>query len=69
MAWSPYAAAQSDAPSLTPPKITTTETVPYPDDARGDSVVVLELLIDTSGAVGEVKVIDGVEPFAAAART
>ncbi len=71
IAWTSRAAAQSAAPAppaLTPQKITTTEAVPYPKGAQGDAVVMLELLIGVGGEVREVKVIDGAEPFASAAR-
>ena len=68
ISWTPYAVAQSSPPALTPPRITSEEKVPYPESARGDAVVVLELLIDVTGSVKEAKVVDGEEPFATAAR-
>src|SRR5205807_868762 len=47
---------------------TTTETVPYPKGGEGDAAVMLELLIGVGGDVRDVKVLDGAEPFASAAR-
>jgi TonB family protein len=41
--------------------------VPYPEGAEGDVAVVLELSIGPDGKVREAKVVDGREPFAAAA--
>ena len=71
ISWTSYAAAQgsaSDPPALTPPKITSPETVPYPEGAEGDAVVILELRVGASGSVEEAKALEGTEPFASAAR-
>lgn len=54
-------------PKLVAPKLITTPDVPYPEGAKGDAVVVLRLRIDETGAVTEVQVEDGVEPFASRA--
>jgi TonB family protein len=65
------APAAADAPTMppgvTPPKLLTTEPVPYPANGRGDATVVLELLVAEDGSVGGVSVVSGAEPFASAA--
>lgn len=66
-------AAPDPAPAPAPkvklvaPKLLTTPDVPYPEGAKGDADVVLRLVIDETGAVAEVVVESGVEPFAARA--
>lgn len=68
-------AAQSQAtgtPSqvqLEPPQLTHGDPVPFPVDAPSDvrASVVLEIVVTTQGTVGETKVIEGSEPFAASA--
>ena len=60
----PAAAQTAD---LTPPKAIETGHVPYPPDAHGDASVVLDLVIDRDGRVGDESVVDGDEPFASAA--
>jgi TonB family protein len=65
------AAAQPKEPQksvLVAPKGVDTPRVPYPEGATGEATVVLELTVGKSGAVEEVKVISGEEPFATAAR-
>lgn len=63
------AAAQpaAAAPKLVPPKLVHAPDVPYPASATGDAEIVLELLIDETGAVAAVRVESGDEPFAAQA--
>lgn len=51
---------------LTPPRAIDAGSVPYPDGAKGDADVVVELIVDTAGGVKEAKIIDGPEPFARA---
>ncbi len=63
----PKTPAASTSLAVTPPKPVDT-TVTYPDGAGGDASVILELLVDEDGTVGEVGKADGPEPFADAAR-
>jgi hypothetical protein len=58
----------TDVSSIKAPVIRSQPDVPYPPDAHGDAEVVLELVIGSAGEVREARVIDGVEPFAEAAR-
>lgn len=51
---------------LVAPKAIDAGSVPYPDGAKGDAEVIVELVVDTAGAVKDAKIIDGPEPFAAA---
>lgn len=63
-------APKDPAPQLTPPVRTSAAPIPYPDGATGeDASVLLELVIDTDGRVADVKVLEGREPFTAAARS
>jgi TonB family protein len=43
--------------------------VPYPEGARGDAAVVLELVVEKDGSVSSATVVEGVEPFAERARS
>lgn len=52
------------APDVTPPRPLGSTEVGYPESAHGDSVVVLELVIEADGSVGRVTVVTGDEPFA-----
>jgi TonB family protein len=52
---------------ITPPLLLSDAMVPYPEGATGSADVVLELLISASGDVSEARVVEGAEPFAAAA--
>ena len=67
VAWSTSALAQS-APALSPPVAQGSTDVPYPPDAQGDAVVVLELVVDTDGSVVRALVKEGAEPFSEQAR-
>ena len=64
--------ANSDADPHTDPLVVLPRahelTVPYPEGARGDAVVVLEILVDEEGRVSESRVIAGAEPFLTAAK-
>jgi TonB family protein len=51
---------------VTPPHAVSTEVV-YPEGATGSAKVILQLVVDKTGAVAAVQVLDGVEPFAQAA--
>src|SRR4051812_17034985 len=63
--WITSAAAQvKPPPAPTPPVAESSTDVPYPSDANGDAVVVLELTVEKDGSVSNAVVIDGVEPFA-----
>jgi len=57
------------AHSTIAPTIRSPTDVAYPADSHGAAEVVLELIISPSGEVLEVTVIEGVDPFADAART
>src|SRR5262245_61061850 len=61
-------AGAATSASTTAPVARTEARVTYPAGARGEAEVTLELVIGVSGDVRDAKVIDGVEPFATAAR-
>jgi len=63
------ARAHAQKPEVVAPTQIAAEPVPYPPNAHGAAEVVLELVIAQDGSVGEVKVREGSEPFASAART
>jgi hypothetical protein len=56
------------AAALTPPVATGSTDVPYPSNASGDAVVLIELVVEIDGTVSSTEVIEGAEPFAAQAR-
>jgi hypothetical protein len=56
------------AVQVTPPRPLGSTQVPYPEGGTGSTEVVLALLIDLEGAVREVEVERGEEPFASAAK-
>ena len=60
-------AQQPEPPPLVPPTVTHREEAAYPADATGAASVILEILVQEDGHVGEVRVVDGAEPFATAA--
>jgi TonB family protein len=55
--------AVESAPPLTPPKAIPSGDVPYPEGAKGDAVVMVELVVDPTGAVKDARVVEGKEPF------
>jgi hypothetical protein len=57
----------SDDAALVPPLLTSAPPIPYPAGGTGDAVVVLALTVGANGAVRAVRVIEGSEPFVAAA--
>jgi hypothetical protein len=61
------AASQVD-PQLAPPVALSSTEVPYPEGAKGDAAVALELVIEKDGSVSSATVLEGAEPFAAQAR-
>src|SRR5258708_36352384 len=61
------AIAQVAAP-LTPPIATGSTDVPYPPNASGDAVVLVELVVEKDGTVSSAQVMEGAEPFAEQAR-
>jgi hypothetical protein len=65
----PPAAERTDAERglVSPPERLSEAAVPYPEGGQGEARVVLELLIDAHGVVGEVSLAEGAEPFATAA--
>jgi TonB family protein len=61
------ATSAAPAPVLVMPVRETAPEVPYPEGAKGDARVMLVLTIDKEGAVQNVVVQEGTDPFAAAA--
>lgn len=57
-----------NAARITPPVVQNGTDVPYPEGARGDANVLLELEIDKNGSVSSAVVTEGAEPFAERAR-
>jgi TonB family protein len=57
------------AAALTPPVAPGNTDVPYPPNASGHAVVLIELVVEKDGAVSSAQVITGAEPFAEQART
>ncbi|HEY8089351.1 MAG TPA: TonB family protein, partial [Polyangiaceae bacterium] len=53
---------------VTPPAAIDAGHVVYPSSAHGDAVVVVDLVVEKDGRVGDVQVVDGDEPFVAAVR-
>ncbi|WP_394830773.1 TonB-dependent receptor [Pendulispora rubella] len=58
--------AQNAPPPLVPPRLLTQETIGYPEGAQGEAVVVVELTIDTGGAVAQAIIVSGEKPFTTA---
>ncbi|MBS0658945.1 MAG: TonB family protein [Verrucomicrobia bacterium] len=54
-------------PVLVAPKQIDAPTVPYPEGATGSATVVVQVVVEKDGTVSDVTVVDGEEPFAAAA--
>src|SRR4051794_29328758 len=54
-------------PRIVPPRLLTPVVAPYPAGAEGDAAVTLAVTVDASGNVADVRVLDGIEPFGAAA--
>ena len=63
------AAETEQAAAVTAPRALTTPPAPYPEGARGNAEVVLELEIAEDGTVTRTTVREGTAPFAEAART
>jgi len=61
------AIAHAQQPKLVAPKQIEAPTVPYPEGATGDAEVIVQITVAKDGSVEAVKVLDGEEPFAAAA--
>jgi TonB family protein len=59
--------AQGTDPALTPPHVLTEAPAKYPEGATGAADVTLEIVVSENGGVTDVTVIEGTEPFAAAA--
>ncbi|HVJ93036.1 MAG TPA: TonB-dependent receptor [Labilithrix sp.] len=64
--WTSTAFAQDEP--VSPPVAQGTTDVPYPAGASGDTSVVLEIVVRADGAVQSALVVEGVPPFAEAAR-
>lgn len=62
-------ARAADEVEIVPPVVDGAAEVPYPVEATGDAVVVLEVLVGEDGSVAEVGVVEGAAPFAEHART
>ncbi len=58
------AAAQPVHQQVTRPHVESDTRVDYPEGGKGDASVVLEIVVDKDGSVGEVIVVSGDEPFA-----
>lgn len=56
-------------PVLVAPKQLSAPVVPYPEGATGSAEIVLQLVVAADGTVESATVVEGDEPFAAAART
>lgn len=54
-------------PALVPPKLVASESPEYPPDAEGSADVLLEVVVEADGSVGDVIVLEGREGFADAA--
>jgi TonB family protein len=65
LALAPRAAA-AQTPETTPPVAVDAGHVVYPAGAHGSAAVVLDLVIEKDGRVGDVAVVDGEEPFVSA---
>jgi TonB family protein len=59
--------AAAQTATVTPPVAIDAGHVVYPPGAHGDAAVVLDLVIEKDGSVSDVSVVDGDEPFVAAA--
>lgn len=55
--------ASAQAPTVQSPSLKQEVSVPYPEGAQGSPEVVLKLLISEGGAVSDVQVVSGEEPF------
>ncbi len=62
-----FAYADDSPPPLVAPVAQDAGTVPYPDAASGEAIVVVELLVSNAGYVRDAHIISGDDPFAAAA--
>lgn len=60
-----FTAQQQDG--IVAPRLTTTIQAPYPEGAEGNHAVVLAVSVAANGAVEDVRVIEGIEPFATVA--
>lgn len=60
-------ARADEPPAIVPPRVLVEPTPSYPDGAAGAARVVLEVVVATDGIPGTITVVDGDEPFAAAA--
>lgn len=59
--------AQAPDPTLIPPRVVSEPPATYPDGASGAAEVMLEVVVGEDGAVTDVKLVEGTEPFASAA--
>jgi len=63
----PTPPATANTQALVPPKLVYEEPAKYPQGASGEATVVVEILVDLDGTVGEARIADGDEPFASEA--
>jgi TonB family protein len=67
LAFAPWAAAQPLPAKVAMPELLSPLRPEYPSNGTSDARVVLKVTLDNTGAVTDVVVVDGVEPFASAA--
>lgn len=68
LGWALAASAQKGPAGAVPPRLIGEPEVLYPEGGQGDARVVVEIAVDAEGAVSDVIVVSGPEPFASAAR-
>jgi TonB family protein len=61
------ALARAQGPAIEPPRVVAEETPRYPEGETGEARVLVELVVEADGTVSSIRVIQGDEPFAAAA--
>jgi TonB family protein len=59
--------APSDPGVLVPPRVLSDAEASYPEGAAGEATVLLEIVVEQDGSVGDVSVVEGSEPFVAEA--
>lgn len=65
----PAAVSAQAAVPVTPPVAMGGTDVPYPPNAQGEAVVLMDLVVAKDGTVSSVELLEGLEPFAAQALT
>src|SRR5262249_14388744 len=54
-------------PTIVPPRMTSSQDVAYPENAKGDAEVILAITVEKDGTVRSATAESGPEPFASAA--